>query len=80
MTAPKRLSARPVAFHPSRRRASARNSEVRLNADAALITGIRTSATGPQFALEPQTASPRDVLPCACHAPQTICHTLKSHK
>jgi len=34
MTAPERLSAHPVAFHPSRRRASARNSEVRLNSDA----------------------------------------------
>ena len=34
MTAPERLSAHPVAFHPSRRRASARNSEVRFKSNA----------------------------------------------
>ena len=34
MTAHDGLSACPLAFHPSRRRASARNSEVCLNSDA----------------------------------------------
>jgi hypothetical protein len=33
MTAPECLSARPGAFQPSRRRASARNAEVRSNSD-----------------------------------------------
>jgi hypothetical protein len=34
MTVPERLSAHPVSFHRSCRRASARNSEVRLKSDA----------------------------------------------
>ena len=73
MTAPERLSVHRVAFHPSRPRASARNSEVHLTPVPARITGIPRSATGLQIALEPQTASLRAVLPCACHALQTIC-------
>jgi hypothetical protein len=33
MTVPECLSVRPVAVHPSRRRAPARNAEVRVNSD-----------------------------------------------
>lgn len=80
MTVPERLSAYPVAFQTSRRRASARNAEVRSNCD------VGSHDANPKIrnrvAFFPGTAdrAPEAAHPCACNAPQAICRTLKSHR
>ncbi len=79
MTVPERLSVRPVAVHSSRRRAPARNAEVRVNSandrrDAAIEIPNR-----PTFNHISGVRGARTIAPRPYTTPQAICRQLKSH-
>ena len=63
MTAPERLNARPAAIHPSRRRAPARNAEVRSNSDNNRNETRPKMQNRPHLVMEPESALPKPSLP-----------------
>jgi len=66
MTAPERLSACPAAIHPSRRRAPARNTEVRSNSENDRHNARPKIQNKPAFRTGTGVRAAKTVTPCPC--------------
>jgi hypothetical protein len=80
LTALERLSARPSAIHPYRRRATGRNAEVRSNSDNDRHDVRPKIQNGPAFSHLTGVRAPRTVAPRPGTTLQAICRLLKSHR
>ena len=80
MTPLERLDAPPAAIHLSRRRAPARNAEVRSNSDSDHDDARPKIQNGPAFRPGTGVRAPRTVAPRPCSTLQAICRPLKSHR
>ena len=79
MTVPEWLSVCPVAVHPSRRRAPARNAEVRMNSDKDRGDAGLEIPNKPTFNPVSGVCSIRATAPRPYSTTQAICRPLKSH-
>ena len=80
MTVLECLLVRPVAVHPSRRRAPARNVEVRVNSDNDRGDAGLEIPNRPIFNSVSGVRGTRTIAPRPYSTPQAICHQLKSHR
>jgi hypothetical protein len=80
MTVPERLSAHLVSIQLSRRRAPARNAEVRSNSDHDCHDSRSKVQNGSAFRPGTGVRAPRTVAPRPCSTIQVICRPLKSHR
>jgi hypothetical protein len=79
MTVPECLSVRPVAVRPSRRRAPARNAEVRVNADNDRGDAGLEIPNKPTFNPVSEVRGTRTIAHRPYSTPQAICRPLKPH-
>jgi len=80
MTAPECLNARPTVIHPSRRRAPARNAEVRSNSDNNRNETSPKMQNRSTFSHGAGVRTPQTVAPRPCSTIQVIWRPLKSHR
>ena len=80
MIAPERLSAHLVFIQPSRRRAPARNAEMRSNSDQDHGDPRPKIQNGSAFRSGTGVRTPRAVAPSTLRTLQAICRPLKSHR
>jgi hypothetical protein len=80
MTPPERLNAPPAAIHHPRRRAPARNAEVRLNSDGDHDDARPKRQNRPELSHGTGVRGPRVVAPRPYSTPLAICRRLKSHR
>jgi hypothetical protein len=80
MTAPKRLNARPAAIHPSRRRAPARNAEVRSNSDNDRYDARPKIKNGSAFSHETGVRAAKTVTPALANSKWASFRPLKSNR
>jgi hypothetical protein len=80
MTAPECLIASPIAIHPSRLRASARNAEVRSNSDKDCNNARPKMQNTSTFSHRTEARASRTVAPQLGNSSQAICRPLKSHR
>jgi len=80
MTVLECLLVRPVAVHPSRRRAPARNAEVRVTSDNDRGDAGLEIPNRPTFNPVSRVRGTRTIAPRPYSTPQAFCHQLKSHR
>ncbi len=80
MTPPECLNAPPASIHPSRRRAPARNTEVRSNSDGHHDDARPKIQNRPALSHGTGVRCPRAVAPRPCSTPLAICRRLESHR
>jgi hypothetical protein len=80
MILPECLYTRPVAIHPSRLRATARNAGVPFNFDGSPHNAHSTVPNKPRFRTENGRRCPRARCSLSSKSPQAILPPLKSHR